>query len=83
MLERRNRSRVYAGVKSSSLLISMLFLMDRATEQPSAYTSSTRSIVSRSPSSATRWKVAVMSFLNHKLERLSRIPHSPPVARRG
>jgi hypothetical protein len=75
VLGRRNHSRVYAGVKSSSLLISMLSLMDRATGQPSAYTLSTRSIVLRSPSSATRWKVAVMSFLNYKLERLPRIPH--------
>ena len=56
-----------ATVKSNSLVISMLPFNERATGQLSAYTSSTLSMVSRSRTSAVRWKSCLILLITSTL----------------
>lgn len=61
-------------VRFSSLVISMAGLMDTATGQLSSYTSTTRSMVSRSFSSAVRWRVCLILLSTRTLFSVSTSP---------
>jgi hypothetical protein len=64
----------YLVVRFSSLVISMAGLMDTATGQLSSYTLTTRSMVSRSFSSAVRWKVCLILLSTRTLFSVSTSP---------
>jgi hypothetical protein len=66
--------RRYLVVRSSSLVISMLPLTDRATGQESAYIPITRSTFSRSFSSAVRWKVCFILLMTSTFFSVSTSP---------
>ena len=68
------RKTYYLVVRSSSLVISMAGLMDAATGQLPSYTSTTRSMVSRSFSSAVRWRVCLIRFSTSTLFSVSTSP---------
>lgn len=64
----------YSVVRSSSLVISMAGLMDTATGQLSSYTLTTRSMASRSCSSAVRWNVCLILLSTRTLFSVSTSP---------